>query len=207
MELSEIDKKQFQLKILAETLFKDKKKSYQASFKSKFLNERFGNEFLELKEHFVNNILPTGENIKYGTPVIKFDRHGYKQRERILILTEKAVYVIDTKSLKLKHRFSYEIIIELAVTGESDNLLIVRIPTDLKKDKGDLILEVPYLIEAVTKAIDITNNPKILNIVHKDSLSHKLVNGKEGTIDFINGNNPAISKNRENGHLLVVNKI
>ncbi|KAF7994644.1 hypothetical protein HCN44_004116 [Aphidius gifuensis] len=207
LELSEINKKQFQLKILAETLFKDKKKSYQASFKDKFLNERFENEYSELREYFVSNILPAGENIKYGTPVTKFDRHGYKQRERVLILTEKAVYIIDTKSLKLKHRFSYEIIIELAVTGESDNLLIVRIPTDLKKDKGDLILEVPYLIEAVTKAIDITNNPKILNIVHKDSLSHKLVNGKEGTIDFINGNTRAISKNRENGHLLVVNKI
>lgn len=65
-ELSSIDKKQFELKILAETLFKDKKKSYQASFRPRFLNERFGNKFSELKNNFVNNILPAGENVMVG---------------------------------------------------------------------------------------------------------------------------------------------
>lgn len=64
MELTDINKKQFQLKILAETLFKDKKKSYQASFRDRFLNERLENEYSELKEYFVSNILPAGENIK-----------------------------------------------------------------------------------------------------------------------------------------------
>ncbi|XP_033231321.1 unconventional myosin IC isoform X2 [Belonocnema kinseyi] len=203
--LSKSDKDQFELKILAENIFKNKKKSYAKSLGPKFQNDRLGEDYRALKQAFVANIIPGGENIKYATPVIKYDRHGYKPRERVLILTEKAVYILDTmKTFKLKHRLPYKLIEELVVTAESDNLLIVRIPPELKKDKGDLILEVPHIIEALTKAIDITNNPKILNIVNKESLSHKLVSGKEGIIEFTTGSTPAISKSRENGHLLVV---
>ncbi|XP_063984112.1 unconventional myosin IC isoform X2 [Diachasmimorpha longicaudata] len=203
--LSADDKQQLDLKVLAEKLFKNKKKSYSKSLGPRFIDDRLGNEFSTLKQNFIATILPTGETIKYSTPVIKYDRHGYKPRERILILTEMAVYILDTgKSLKLKHRLPYESIQELVVTGESDNLLIVRIPPELKKDKGDLILEVEHIIEALTKAIDITNNPRILNIVNKESVSHKLVSGKEGTIEFTKGTTPAITKNRQSGHLLVV---
>ncbi|XP_043282313.1 unconventional myosin IC [Venturia canescens] len=205
LALSKSDKEQFELKILAESLFEDKKKSYAKSIGPRFQEDRLGEEHSALRQTFIANILPSGENIKYGTPVVKYDRHGYKPRERVLILTEKAVYILDTiKTFKLKHRLSYEAIEELVVTGESDNLLIVRIPPELKKDKGDLILEVPHIIEALTKAIDITNNPKILKIVHSESLSHKLVSGKEGTIEFTTGATPAISKDRQSGHLLVV---
>lgn len=205
LALSKIDKKQFELKILAEFLFKDKKKSYAKSFERKFQTDRLGAEYVALKESFINNILPRDETIQYITPVIKYDRHGYKPRERVLILTENAVYILDIlKTFKLKHRLPYKSILELVVTGESDNLLIVRIPPELKKDKGDLILEVPHIIEALTKAIDITNNPNILKIVNTESVSHKLVSGKEGVIEFRTGTTPAISKNRQSGHLLVV---
>ncbi|CAK9821958.1 Unconventional myosin IC [Anthophora retusa] len=203
--LSKEDKKQFELKILAESLFKGKKKSYAKSLAPRFQDDRLGAEHKALRQSFINNILPRDETIKYATPVIKYDRHGYKPRERVLILTENAVYILDTlKTFKLKHRLPYKSIEELVVTGESDNLLIVRIPPELKKDKGDLILEVPHIIEALTKAIDITNNPNILKVVHTESVSHKLVSGKEGVIEFKTGNTPAISKNRQSGHLLVV---
>ncbi|XP_012274963.1 myosin-IB isoform X2 [Orussus abietinus] len=202
--LSKEEKEHFELKILAESLFKGKKKSYERSLGPRFRIDRLGEDYMALKQSFINNILPNGERIKYATPVIKYDRHGYKPRERALILTEKAVYILDTKTFKSKHRLPYKSIEELVVTGESDNLLIMRIPPELKKDKGDLILEVPHIIEALTKAIDITQNPKILNIVNNESVSHKLVSGKEGTIEFKRGPNPAISKSRQNGHLLVV---
>ncbi|XP_043514195.1 unconventional myosin IC isoform X1 [Frieseomelitta varia] len=205
LALSKEDKKQFELKILAESLFKGKKKSYAKSFGSRFQNDRLGPEYNALRESFTVNHLPRNETIKYATPVIKYDRHGYKPRERVLILTEYAVYILDTlKTFKLKHRLPYKSIEELVVTGESDNLLIVRIPPELKKDKGDLILEVPHIIEALTKAIVITNNPNILKIVNTESVSHKLVSGKEGVIEFKTGTTPTISKNRQSGHLLVV---
>ncbi|XP_020296336.1 myosin-IB isoform X2 [Pseudomyrmex gracilis] len=205
MALSKQDKEQFELKILAESLFKSKKKSYARSLGPRFITDRLGAEHKALRQSFTNNILPSGENIKYATPVIKYDRHGYKPRERVLILTQNAVYILDTlKTFKLKHRLPYKAIEELVVTGESDNLLVVRIPPELKKDKGDLILEVPHLIEALTKAIDITSNPNILKIVNTESVSHKLVSGKEGVIEVRTGTTPAISKNRQSGHLLVV---
>lgn len=205
LALTKEEKAHFELKILAESLFKGNKKSYAKSLGERFRTDRLGEEHKAFRQSFVNNILPSGETIKYAAPVIKYDRHGYKPRERILILTENAVYILDTlKTLKLKHRLPYKSIEELVVTGESDNLLIVRIPAELKKDKGDLILEVPHIIEALTKAIDITNNPAILKIVNTESLSHKLVSGKEGVIEFRTGNTPAISKNRQSGHLLVV---
>lgn len=35
--------------------------------------------------------------------------------------------------------------------------------------QGDLILEVPHIIEALTKAIKITSNPNILKIVNTES--------------------------------------
>ncbi|XP_015522437.2 unconventional myosin IC isoform X1 [Neodiprion pinetum] len=205
LALSPEDKAHFELKILAETLFKDKKKSYAKSVGPRFQEDRLGEEFNALRQTFTTNILPSDETIKYATPVVKYDRHGYKPRDRVLILTHKAVYILDTiKTFKLKHRLPYQSISGLVVTGESDSLLIVRIPPELKKDKGDLILELPHIIEALTKAIDITKNPKILSIVNEELLSHKLVSGKEGTIEFRTGNTPAISKNRESGHLLVV---
>ncbi|XP_044583800.1 unconventional myosin IC isoform X2 [Cotesia glomerata] len=201
--LSKEDKEQFEMKVLAEKLFMDKKKSYLKSVGPRFLNERLGEEFRGVKQSFRGIV--GEERVEYATPVVKYDRHGYKPRERILVLTEKAVYILDTaKSFKLKHRLPYENILELVVTGESDNLMIVRIPPELKKDKGDLILEVPHIIEAITRAISITNNPRILNIVNKETVSHKLVSGKEGTIEFRRGNTPAITKNRQSGHLLVV---
>ncbi|KMQ88374.1 myosin-ib isoform x3 [Lasius niger] len=205
MALSQEDKEHFELKILAESVFKGKKKSYARSLGPRFLTDRLGAEHKALRQSFTNNILPSGENMKYATPVIKYDRHGYKPRERVLILTENAVYILDTlKTFKLKHRLPYKAIKELVVTRESDNLLIVRIPPELKKDKGDLILEVPHIIEALTKAINITSNPNILKIVNTESVSHKLVGGKEGVIEVRTGTTPAISKNPQSGHLLVV---
>lgn len=37
------------------------------------------------------------------------------------------------------------------------------------------------------------------------SVSHKLVSGKEGVIEVRTGTTPAITKNPQSGHLLVVN--
>lgn len=44
----------------------------------------------------------------------------------------------------------------------------------------------------------------LLIVVIYFSVSHKLVSGKEGVIEFKTGTIAAISKSRQNGHLLVV---
>lgn len=67
---------------------------------------------------------------------MKYDRHGYKQRERILILTNSAIYLVDAgKSVKQKHRLPLNQI-SLVVTTENDAILVIRLSDDLiNKDK------------------------------------------------------------------------
>ena len=64
LQLSKADKEQFELKILAETLFKNKKKSYAKCLGPRFQVDRLGEEHKALKQAFVANIIPSGENIK-----------------------------------------------------------------------------------------------------------------------------------------------
>lgn len=64
LALSKEDKELFELKILAESLFKGKKKSYAKSLGPRFLTDRLGAEHKALRQSFINNILPSGENIK-----------------------------------------------------------------------------------------------------------------------------------------------
>ena len=44
----------------------------------------------------------------------------------------------------------------------------------------------------------------LIFVISCSSVSHKLVSGKEGVIEVRTGTTPAISKNRQSGHLLVV---
>lgn len=64
MALSKEDKEHFELKILGESLFKNKKKSYAKSVGPRFVTDRLGEEYKALRQSFTNNILTSGENIK-----------------------------------------------------------------------------------------------------------------------------------------------
>lgn len=64
MALSKEDKEQFELKILAESLFENKKKSYAKSIGPRFVTDRLGEDYKALRQSFINNILTSGENIK-----------------------------------------------------------------------------------------------------------------------------------------------
>ncbi|XP_046992260.1 unconventional myosin IC isoform X1 [Schistocerca americana] len=196
-------KKQFELKILAESLFKDKKKSYPNSIASKFVEERLKPEHKTLVPSFVSSHLQNGDKVLYSISVTKYDRHGYKPRERAMLVTSKSLYVLDGKTFKLKHNLPLNSIQEIVVTTASDNLMLLRIPPDLKKDKGDLILEAEPVIEAVTKIVDITKKPQLIKILEADTISHNLIGGKQGVIDITTGPTPAISKGKS-GHLVVV---
>ncbi|XP_067010798.1 unconventional myosin IC isoform X2 [Anabrus simplex] len=196
-------KRQFELKVLAETIFKGSKKSYPKSIPAPFINDRLKDEQKTLKQSFELNQLQTNEKLLYSTSVTKFDRHGYKPRERALLLTTRSIYILEGKTFKLKHNLPLDTIQEIVVTTESDNLLVLRIPPDLKKDKGDLILAVDHLIEAVTMIADTTKKPRIIKVMEANSISHYLVGGKQGQIEITTGTEPTIAK-AKSGHLLVV---
>lgn len=100
---------------------------------------------------------------------MKYDRHGYKQRERILIIGDKSLFLLDAKSYKQKHRILLSKIPKILLTKEGDGLLLIRIPLDLKKDKGDLILDIPQIIECAIWFVTASNRKDAVEIVDNAS--------------------------------------
>ncbi|XP_015377719.1 PREDICTED: unconventional myosin-Ic-A-like, partial [Diuraphis noxia] len=118
-------KKQIELKMLAEYLFKDKKCSYDCDTRCLFLIERLNSLEKYLKMTFMRNL---NEKYLYGVKVVKFDRKGYKRRTRLLILTNKSLYLnqILKNKLKLKEKIPLDFINKLEVTSGRDNFLLIK---------------------------------------------------------------------------------
>ncbi|RZC40033.1 Myosin head domain containing protein, partial [Asbolus verrucosus] len=201
LKLSPEREAHLRLKVLAEKLFKDKKKSYQASIPQPFKTNRVS-ESAAVKQNYVEHL--NGEKELYTSTVMKYDRHGYKPRERVILITSKNLHLIEVKnSVKLKHCLPLSRL-NFLVTPNNDKMLLVCIPEDLmKKNKGDLILEVPHLIEAVTQIINITKNSDMLTIIDKSAIEHSMKQGKRGTIEIVVGNPERIHKDKS-GHLLII---
>ncbi|CAB3261769.1 unnamed protein product [Arctia plantaginis] len=206
LALSPKDKKQFELKILAEKMFKGKKKSYPQSIAQRFQEDRLTPDHQVLRNTFMASpSWPTGEQLIYSCDAIKYDRRGYKERERTLLASDKALYVLDAsnrKTYKLKHRLPIDKL-RVVLTNATDTLVLIKIPHDLKKDKGDLIISVPHVIEAMTIVTDYSKKPELIEIVDTRTIAHDLVNGKKGTIEVTTGQQPTIHR-AKSGNLLVV---
>ncbi|CAL4112929.1 unnamed protein product, partial [Meganyctiphanes norvegica] len=202
-------KKMFEEKILAEQLFKGKKANYASSLPNWFVTSRFSQAEESMRENdFEHKIKISGEKTKYCTTCTKYDRRGYTPRERMLILTSGALYLLECKEnkLKQKHRFPLKEIEGLNVSKNTDNLLLVQIPVEAaqKDNKGDLILNVPNVIEVVTKIVSESDNPESVKIAETESIGHTLKGGKTRDIILSTGNSvPTINKNKE-GKLLVM---
>lgn len=145
----------------------DKKKNYPESIGPWFTNDRIDTEHKTTINNFVS-ISMSGERLQYSTPVVKYDRHGYKPRERFFLLSDKALYLLDGKTYRQKHRLPLDKI-DFCVLSERDNLMLVRIPVELKKDKGDLILEIPEVIECCVWIMEVTAKRHSVNIVNAGS--------------------------------------
>lgn len=165
--LTQERKRQLELKVIAESTFRGKKSSYAESIPHWFNDERIPKEHMTQINNFVQTMFGL-ERLRYATPVIKYDRHGYKARERFFLLSDCALYLLDGKTYKQKHRLPLDKI-DFCVTSLRDNIMLVRIPIELKRDKGDLILEIPEIIECCIWILDVTGHPQILNIVDAGS--------------------------------------
>ncbi|VVC28690.1 Class I myosin tail homology domain [Cinara cedri] len=197
-------KKQLELKMLAEYLFKDKKSNYECITRCLFSNERLNSVEKYLKISFMRTI---NEKYVYGVKVVKFDRKGYKRRTRLLILTNKTLFLkqIHKNKLKPKEKIPLDFIKKLEVTAGKDNFLLIRISPQFKHNKGDLILEIPFLIEFVTKFINISKNSKLLNINTlsvNQKLLHEIKGSKSGVIELKDNSTPSITKGK-NKNLIV----
>ena len=150
--ISKADKKIFEEKILAETLFINRKKGYPSSIPHIFKDSRLSPlEENLVKTAFDGVIKHPGEKTKYKVPCTKFDRHGYTARERLVVVTTEALYLLETNKeqtkLKLKHRIALKDVSKLVVSPNNDNFLLIRTPViNKEKDKVWVISNYSFFI-------------------------------------------------------------
>lgn len=74
--------------------------------------------------------------------------------------------MLDGKTFKLKHRLPTIKVPQVVLTKENDRLLLIKIPLDqLKKDKGDLILDIPNVIECAVWIATAAKSKTIVQII------------------------------------------
>ncbi|XP_075754937.1 unconventional myosin-Ih isoform X3 [Pelodiscus sinensis] len=188
-------KAQLQQKVVASAIFRGKKDGYLQSISQPFADT-------QLSERDINPKvlqLIRGEKVKYMTPVVKYDRNGFKARERQLVLTQSAAYVVEMA--KIKQKIDYATLKGISISNLSDGLLVIHVPED-NKQKGDAILQCGHIFETVTKLCMLANRQNAVQVV-QGSLQFHIGSGKEGTIAFTTGQEPQIYK-AKNGHLTVV---
>ena len=88
---------------------------------------------------------------QFSLRCIKYDRHGYKARNRILVVTEKGCCLAEVGSFKLKESFMYPEIQSILVSRLTDGIIVIRLPSDGPNGRGDLILQSDHVIELVMK--------------------------------------------------------
>uniref|UniRef100_A0A8C1X944 Myosin Ic, paralog a n=1 Tax=Cyprinus carpio TaxID=7962 RepID=A0A8C1X944_CYPCA len=186
-------KKQLEQKVVASAIFGGQKDCYPQSVPKLFVATRLEAEEINLK------VLQTlGNDNKYGVPVIKYDRHGFRARMRQLLLTTSSAVLV--QEAKIKQRIDYGTLLGISVSSLSDGFFVLHIPTTDSKQKGDLVLQCDHVIEAVTKLAIMAD--KIHNVnISQDSIRFAIARGKEGVIDFTSGSDLRVVKTK-NGHLL-----
>ncbi len=66
----------------------------------------------------------------------------------MLVITDNAIYVLDAKVGKVKHRLSFNVIINITIIKGADSLLLI--PISEEKGKRDVIPDCKFLAEALT---------------------------------------------------------
>ena len=86
------------------------------------------------KTYFELKIKSENEKTQYCCLVNKYDRHGYKVRPRVLIITNLKFYLLDDKKLTAKETISLRSITAILTSNRNDGLFIVKWPIE-KKEK------------------------------------------------------------------------
>lgn len=188
-------KAQLDMKVTASEVFKGKKANYEQSIPVPFVPHRLDIAQEMLKKNVIadKQIVPSSETIRYCVGVHKYDRNGYKLRTRILILTEQAIYILDDKNYKLKHRISNSSLTGISVSSKTDGVLVLHLPIEDKGDKGDLILTSTHVIETAVYILTALNNNQLLKI-KTGEIKHNMAKDKTGTISFYDGSELLIKK-------------
>uniref|UniRef100_A0A6Q2Z4I8 Myosin Ic, paralog b n=1 Tax=Esox lucius TaxID=8010 RepID=A0A6Q2Z4I8_ESOLU len=188
-------KHQLEQKMVASEIFKDKKDNYPQSVPKLFVGTRLNGE--EINPKVLQSL--GNEKMKYAVPVTKYDRKGYKARNRQLLLTSNSAFIVEEG--KLKQRIDYASLKGISVSSLSDGVFVLHVPTEDNKQKGDVVLQSDHIIETLTKVAICADKIHSINI-NQGSITFTVGHGKEGTIDFTSGSELLVAK-AKNGHLSV----
>ncbi|KAF7205941.1 unconventional myosin-Ic isoform X1 [Nothobranchius furzeri] len=189
-------KKQMMQKVVASEIFKDQKDNYPLSVGRLFLDSRLEREQISLK------VLQTlgSEKVQYGISVIKYDRRGFKPRARQLLLMNSFAVLVDRT--KIKQRIDYAILRGISVSSLMDGMVVLHVPCEDNKQKGDAVIHCSHVIELVTKLSMLAGKTSYVN-VSPGSIRVAVARNKEGIIDFIRGSELKVAKGKR-GHLVVI---
>ncbi|CDQ90490.1 unnamed protein product [Oncorhynchus mykiss] len=191
-------KHQLEQKMVASEIFKNKKDNYPQSVPKLFMGTRLNGE--EINPKVLQSL--GSEKMKYAVPVTKYDRKGYKARPRQLLLTSNCAVIVE--EAKLKQRIDYAALKGISVSSLSDGVFVLHVPTEDKKQKGDVVLQSDHIIETLTKVAICADKVNSINI-NQGSITFTMGQGKEGIIDFTSGSELLVAK-AKNGHLSVVSR-
>ncbi|XP_069817480.1 unconventional myosin-Ih isoform X3 [Dendropsophus ebraccatus] len=185
---------QMRQKVVASELFLGKKEGFEQSINQPFEESRLTEQDISPKVHQ----LMLYDKMKYGIPVIKYDRNGYKARPRNLVLTQTTLYI--TEQAKIKQKIEYTNLKEISVSNLSDGFLVIHVSPEDNKQKGDAILQCDHIFEVVTKLCMLASKQDAVNIC-KGCIKFIFQN-KSGLIDFTTATEYQVYK-AKNGHLTV----
>uniref|UniRef100_A0A3B3QQJ8 Myosin Ic, paralog b n=1 Tax=Paramormyrops kingsleyae TaxID=1676925 RepID=A0A3B3QQJ8_9TELE len=152
---------QMEQKVVASEIFKDKD-SYAQSVPRLFVSFRVSSP-------------PVPCDLQYGVAVTKYDRRGYRPRQRQLLLGPAFAVIVE--EAKLKQHIDYETLIGISVSSLSDGIFVLHLPYEEKKQKGDVVLQTEHVIEAVTKlaiSADKVHSVNVINWICRFSSFHSI---------------------------------
>uniref|UniRef100_A0A452GVK2 Uncharacterized protein n=1 Tax=Gopherus agassizii TaxID=38772 RepID=A0A452GVK2_9SAUR len=175
-------KAQLQQKVVASAIFRGKKDGYPQSISQPFADTRLSEKDVNPK---VLQLIPANIHMsfQYGTRVVKYNRNGFKARERQLVLTQSAAYVVEMA--KIKQKIDYATLKGVSTSNLNDGLLVIHVP------------------EGNKQKVNYQKAPSDNIHLCTCSLQFHISSGKAGMIAFTTGQAPQIYK-AKNGHLTVV---
>nr|BAB29403.1 unnamed protein product [Mus musculus] len=122
-------KAMMQQKVVTSEIFRGKKEGYAESLNQLFAGSRLDESNINPK---VLQLLGS-EKIQYGVPVIKYDRKGFKARQRQLLLTQRSAYLVELS--KVKQKIEYAAVRGVSTSSLSDGILVIHISPADKQQK------------------------------------------------------------------------
>ncbi|KAM7332177.1 hypothetical protein ACRRTK_008885 [Alexandromys fortis] len=155
-----------QQKVVTSEIFRGKKDGYTDSLNQPFARSRLDEGDINPK---VLQLLGS-EKIQYGVPAIKYDRKGFKARQRQLLLTTRAAYVVEHS--KIKQKIEYSALRGVSTSSLSDGILVIHVSPGDKQQKGDAILQCDHIFEVATKLAMLIKKEHVIRVVQGSPSVH-----------------------------------